>query len=461
MATQIRPLLMTGAAFASAAAIVAATPAIMPNVTAPAPLALSAAQAEVQLATFSDLLSITPEDWNYYLFQGWGQAISPNQNPDVDWFAQFLDPFSRCDFNCQVNGPSGVAYLALDALLNGNGYGINYVNGELEDPSKPYQPDPDKPDYNPYVIPPWGVSSVNYFFEAGAGSGVQYLLTQPFGDPASPLYNPTIAGLIYQVFQGSFNVTLATISVLDTISKLAATNLPFLGPYIYGGIQAALGPYTSDEFFGDWGYFQGLSGVLRYTLDVVLSGGNPLPPYPPEPTASASVLPSAAVTAPEAASAVASTPAAESAAPDVQDAAPVETPAEPAETPVELVETPADPVDQVDTPVVPAAEPVDTPAVAAVDVAPVEAPAVEAANVEAPAALDEVDTSVPEADEAASAPVEAPAKSPRRSARGAVERAAKSIASALGGSKAAQSSGDRATSTDTGSGDKSSDDSAD
>lgn len=105
MATQIRPLLMTGAAFASAAAIVAATPAIMPNVTAPAPLALSAAQAEVQLATFSDLLSITPEDWNYYLFQGWGQAISPNQDPDVDWFAQFLDPFSRCNFNCQVNGP--------------------------------------------------------------------------------------------------------------------------------------------------------------------------------------------------------------------------------------------------------------------------------------------------------------------------------------------------------------------
>ncbi|MCB1289314.1 MAG: hypothetical protein KDB47_16810, partial [Mycobacterium sp.] len=328
MATQTRPFLMTGAALASATAIVAATPAIMPSMAAPAPLALSAAQAEVQLATFSDLLSITPEDWNYYFFDGWGQAISPNQDPDVDWFAQFLDPFSRCDFNCQVNGPSGVAYLALDALLNGNGYGIDYVNGELEDPSKPYQPDPDKPDYNPYVIPPWGVSSVNYFFEAGAGSGVQYLLTQPFGDPASPLYNPDIAGLIYQVFQGSFNVTIATVTVLDTISKLALANVPVLGPYIYGGIQAALGVYTSDEFFGDWGYFAGLSGVLRYSLDVVLSGGNPLPPYPPEPTASASVLPSASATALEAVSAGASTPAAESAAPNVQDAAPVETPAE-------------------------------------------------------------------------------------------------------------------------------------
>ena len=451
MATQIRPLLMTGAAFASAAAIVAATPAIMPSMAAPAPLALSAAQAEVQLATFSDLLSITPEDWNYYFFDGWGQAISPNQDPDVDWFAQFLDPFSRCDFNCQVNGPSGVAYLALDALLNGNGYGIDYVNGELEHPSKPDQPDPDQPDYNPYVIPPWGVSSVNYFFEAGAGSGVQYLLTQPFGDPASPLYNPDIAGLIYQVFQGSFNVTIATVTVLDTISKLALANVPVLGPYIYGGIQAALGVYTSDEFFGDWGYFAGLSGVLRYSLDVVLSGGNPLPPYPPEPTASASVLPSASATALEAVSAGASTPAAESAAPNVQDAAPVETPAEQVETPV----------DQVETAVVPAAEPVEAPAVSSVDVAPVEAPAVEAADVETPAALDEVDTSVPAADEAASAPVEAPVKSPRRAARGAVERAAKSIASALGGSKAAKSSGDRATSTANGSGDKSSDDSAD
>ena len=75
MATQTRPFLMTGAALASATAIVAATPAIMPSMAAPAPLALSAAQAEVQLATFSDLLSITPEDWNYYFFDGWGQAI--------------------------------------------------------------------------------------------------------------------------------------------------------------------------------------------------------------------------------------------------------------------------------------------------------------------------------------------------------------------------------------------------
>ena len=151
-----------------------------------------------------------------------------------------------------MNGPSGVAYLALDALLNGNGYGIDYVNGELEDPSKPYQPDPDKPDYNPYVIPPWGVSSVSFFFEAGAGSGVQYLLTQPFGDPASPLYNPDIAGLIYQVFQGSFNVTIATVTVLDTISKLALRTFPFWAPISTAASRRPLAsiPRTSSSATG-------------------------------------------------------------------------------------------------------------------------------------------------------------------------------------------------------------------
>jgi hypothetical protein len=460
MATQIRPLLMTGAAFASAAAIVAATPAIVPNVTAPAPLALSSAQVEVQLATFSDLLSITPEDWNYYLFQGWGLAISPNQNLDIDWAAAFVSPFAACDFSCTVNGPSGVAYLALDALFNGNGSGIDYVDGELEDPNKPYQPDPDQPDYNPYVIPPWSVSSINYFFEGGAGSGAQYLVTQPFGDPASPLYNPEIAVLIGRAFLGLDNLSVTYREILDTISKLAFTGVPFVGPYIYGGIQAYLGPFTSDPRFGDWGYFQGLSGLLRYAIDVIATGGNPLPPVPPEPepTPSASVLASAAVTAPEAASAVASAEAAESAAPNVPDAEPVETPVD---APADSVDAPADSVDTPAEPVDAPAEPVETPAVNSVDVAPVETPAVEVADVETPAALDDVDLSVPAADEAASAPVEAPAKSPRRSARGAVERAAKSIASALGGSKAAKSSGSRATSTDNGSGDKSSDDSAD
>ena len=72
MATQTRPFLTRGVALASAAAIAVATPAIAPNLTPP-PTAVSA--AEVELANFADLLSITAADWNNYFFVGWGGAI--------------------------------------------------------------------------------------------------------------------------------------------------------------------------------------------------------------------------------------------------------------------------------------------------------------------------------------------------------------------------------------------------
>ena len=138
MATQTRPFLTRGVALASAAAIAVATPAIAPNLT-PTPTALSAAQ--VELTTFADLLSITPADWNNYLFVGWGGALGPiNPDPEV------LDPtyYVNCDYDCTIPGISGLAYLALDAVINGNGAGIQNVNGILNpdyDPDEPIGPD--------------------------------------------------------------------------------------------------------------------------------------------------------------------------------------------------------------------------------------------------------------------------------------------------------------------------------
>ena len=438
MATRTNPF-VSAVSLASAAAIAVATPVIAPSVSSITPHALSA--AKVQLATFSDLLSITPEDWSNILFTGYGAAISPNQDPSFDWAAAFISPFTGCDFDCLVIGPSGVAYAALDALINGDGDGWADV---LQDPSKPYQPDPDAPNYNPLVSghSTWAPSAVNYFFEGGAGSGFAYLLAAPFGNEESPLYNPAIAGLITQAFNGLANVTTLWITGLDTISKLAAP-VPLVGPYIYGAIQAYLGPSTSDEFFGDWGYFAGLSGILRYVTDVVLSGGNPLPPYPVVEGAAATLA--AAAAAPAAVEAVA---AVEARTPEVaKDAAPAldatavadeakdSTPA--VDAPVvdaPAVDTPAVETPAVDTPAV------DTPAVsvpestpAAPEVKPVDTPAVDA----------------PVAGAGESPAADAPAPAPRkRPVRDAVQKVGKQIGAALGGVKA------KAGGADTGAADK-------
>ena len=291
MATRTNPL-VSAAVLASAAAIAVASPALAPSVQMPSPHALAA--AKVQLANFQDFLSITAEDWSNVVFGGYGEAISPNQLPSFDWAASYVS--TNCDFNCKVPGISGVAYLALDSLINGNGTGYAPV---LKDPKLPYNEKT-----NPYVggYPTWSVSAVNYYFEGGAGPGTAYLLSSPFGDPKSPLYNPTIAGIITQAFQGAANVTIFYDAALTALAQLAL-QVPTVGPYVYGAINAYLGPATTDKYFGYWGYSAGLSGILRYVTDVITTGGNPYPPYGPQSAAAtlaAAAVPAAAASVVEA-----------------------------------------------------------------------------------------------------------------------------------------------------------------
>jgi hypothetical protein len=420
MATRTKPLI-TAAAFASAAAIAVASPAIAPNL-APAPNALSAAQ--VDLTSLATLLSLTYDDYVTAYFQGYGYTITPNQPPDIDWAAAYVG--TGCDFSCAVQGPSGIAYMALDALLTGN---------------TPQTPQEDVT-----------VRAVNYFFEGGFSPGVQYLVSAPFGNPASPLYNPTIAGAIALAFQGAYALTTLYIQALDTVALLAYNGLPLVGPYVYGGIQAYLGPNTVDEFYGPYSFYAGLSGVLEWALL-----GFPVLPPPTTTTASAAAVSPRSVAA-LAASALApksaSTDAvsATTASVDIVSVTPAAGGAEVAvptagDTP-SAEATPADSSPADSTPAVsgsteavaeatladttPASTPADTtpavdsPSSAVADTTPaVDSPS----NAVADAAADD---STP----AATKPADAPAKAGKRPVRSAVERATKKIASAIGGAAA-------------------------
>ena len=424
MATRTKPLI-TAAALASAAAIAVASPAIAPNLT-PAPAALSAAQ--VELTTFSDLLSITPADWGNYFFVGWGGAIGPNQIDPVTTEPDYWLP--NCNFDCTIPGLSGVTYLALDALINGNGAGISNVGGILQDPTKPYQPDSTKPNYNPYTTNPWGNSAVNYFFEGGITSAVQYVLQQPFITGA-PLENPFIFNAIGLVFEGGYALTNAYYQALSTIAVLA-NNIPFIGPYIYRGIGSYIGPafQTVDSVY-DYSNVAGLSpGVLRYVIGVLTTpvtyGGITLPFGNPNPYPTTPVEPTAAVAA--LSSPVA---AAKSASPDTGTATPAVVKAEVAapkagETP-SADSTPAD-----STPTAgESAESTSTEAVSEATVSDTK-PADTTPAVDSPSSA--VADSASEAP-AATKPADAPAKASKkqRPVRSALERATKKIAAAIAG----------------------------
>jgi hypothetical protein len=376
-------------ALASAAAIAVATPAIAPNLT-PTPTALSAAQ--VELANFADLLSITAADWNNYYFVGWGGAIGAiNVDPETtesDYWAP------QCDYDCLLPGISGVTYLALDALINGNGAGIQNVNGIL---NPDYDPDePIGPDNEEYLVQPWGTSAVNYFYEAGLSTGIQYILQQPFA-PGAPLANEQIFNAIKLAFQiGSGNLWItAYVNTLAAIAVLAEP-IPVIGPYLYRGIGSYLGPAfdTIDTLYDDADY-AGIPGVLRWIGGVIATGGNPNP-YPtfesdPEPTAAVSM---ASVATPVVAALKAEVPKADVETPTAGDSA------EAVDSATESTETPADTT----------------------------------AAVESPSSV------------VAETAAEAPARTAKRPVRNAVDRVTKKIASAVGGATSGAATGGAAQS---------------
>jgi hypothetical protein len=386
----------------------------------PSTTALSSATYD--LTTFADLLSITPEDISNAYFDGWGFKLKPfdDTDPDPDWAAAFLSPFANCNEDCGVAGPSGIGYLLLDALINGNGGGYDDADN-------------------------WRTSALNYTFEGGPGIGLTYLVIQPFVVPTSPLYNPQLASVIVLASNGLDSLSTVYIESLKTIALLAQP-VPLVGPYIYGAIQSYLGPNTDDEDWAAFGYFEGLSGILRYAIDVVLTGGNPYPPYgPPVPdpvesaasTLAVSAVPAAAEADPEAVEPAAEAPAVADSAPaaEVVESTPAAEVAEVAEvaetTPVaevaEVVET---------TPVAEVAEVAETTPVAEVAEVVESTPAADITPVEiktTDAAPDAVDTPAEAAPAAAS-----PAKEAKRPARGALQRAAKRIGSALKGAPAAK-----------------------
>jgi hypothetical protein len=294
----------------------------------------------------------------------------------------------------------------LDALINGNGEGIDGVGGTiLEDPDLPYQPDPSKPLYNPYINP-WSTSAINYFFEGtGPSPGVQYLLQQPFA-PGAPLDNPQIFEAIKLAFQiGSGNLWLsAYVGTLSTIAVLAA-GVPLVGEYLYRGIGSYVGPtFQNIDTAYVYDAFAGVSGVLRYVGGVIATGGNPnpFPTVAPEPTAAVNTVAANAV-APSAVAAGTDVGSAAELAPAKVDAVTVA-----ADTSVETATADSTPAS---TPTVADSTPVDSPSAAVAE-----------STAEAPAATEPA--------------AEAPSKSAKRPVRGALERAAKKVGSALGVAKA-------------------------
>ncbi|MCX6483521.1 MAG: hypothetical protein NT146_09665 [Mycobacterium sp.] len=428
MATRTKPLI-TAAALATAAAVAVASPAIAPNLT-PTPAALSAAQ--VELTTFSDLLSITPAEWNDYFFVGYGGAIGPNQITPVETENDYWLP--NCNFDCTIPGLSGVSYLALDALINGNGGGIADIGN-------------------------WKISAINYLFEGGISSAVQYTLQQPFITGA-PLANPVIFNAIGVLFEGGYALTNLYYQALANIAVLA-NNIPLVGEYLYRGIGSYLGPafQTVDSVY-DYSNVAGLSpGVLRYVLGVLttpvtITGGpldgvtlpfgnpNPYPTLPPE-----LVAPVAALSSPVA--------AAKSASTDTGTATPAVVKAEVAEP--KAGETPSD--DSTPTDSTPAAggssegtstetvSDTTVPDTTVSDTKPADTkPADTTPAVDSPSSA--VADSTADATPAATKPADAPAKAAKRPVRSAVERATKKIASAIGGAaaKAAPAAGGSADS---------------
>lgn len=222
---------MTGVALASAAAVVAAVPAVVPTSdvavasSSLAPLAVST--AKYGLTSISE---ITTQGINDAYWFGWGGFL----NADT--------PYYQTDNPIYVSGLSGVAYYLIDCATSDN----------CSDPEKPSS----------------GLTLDNYFFEAGGVPAVlDVAVNQIFGEGSVP---GLLADTIFK---------WGTANTINALLVSAATALPTfnLGPVkVGGGILANLyfygsctgcQPVTEKNPDGSLNYgTPGLSAVLSYIV---------------------------------------------------------------------------------------------------------------------------------------------------------------------------------------------------
>ena len=393
MATQTRPFLTAGAALVSAAAIVAASPGMAPSASIATPNALSTAAYE--LTTFADVFTIPADEWTNILFSSsdYGGFVGPDNTPLA------VEPWaSYCNYTCTISGISGVAYLALDALVNGNGNG-------WEDRDN------------------WGVGIVNYFFEptfaraigggganftvqtgtAGLSAATAYLLQATLGQ-ASPI----LSTFIQIAFYGPYLVTIAWEDFL-AFAASAVAPIPVIGPFISNSITAYAGELPAPGFIpveNEIYYQAGLSGVLQYWINTLIGGTGPTPPTSAAVAAPARVAAAVAETVASTVAEVAAAPAVE--VPEVSAAAATESDVAASEE--TTVEATADVV-------------VDAPAAGDDSTPTAEVTSAEGTS-----------TAVADATaDAAPAPSKATSKRPLRDA---VAKVTKSVSSALSGAKA-------------------------
>lgn len=390
MATQTRPFLMTGAALASAAAIVAASPGLAPSASIASPNALSTAAYE--LTTFADVFTVPTDVWTNLLFgsptatgdpYSYGGFVGPENTPLT------VEPWATyCDYTCTITGPSAALYLFFDALVNGTGNGWD---------------DRDN----------WGVGIVNYLFEPtfaraiGGGGGNFTIQTGTAGISAATAYilqatlgqaSPVLSTFIEVAFYGPYLVTIAWEDFLN-LAASAVSGIPVIGPYLadsitaYAGELPAPGSTPDDPIF----YQAGLSGILQYWINTLT--GATIPP----PQSSAAVAAPVAARAAAAVTEAVTAPAAETATPAVEA--------------VEVAPVEAGTVSETE-----GSASVDTPAADASESVPVEVAAPTAADVKADAEPADspssagADATSEEGSAAASAPSKATSKRPVRDA---------------------------------------------
>lgn len=258
MAKRTQPLLVTGVALASAAAIITATPEVLPTSTTasiasstPTPLRISHAKYELTALTDITLQGINDAYWF-----GWGGFVGGGFDPDVVYAATTpgVPPYVSDPYYPDVNGAVAVDY-------NEDGEATDYV-------------------YNQSPIYLSGVSGVlyylvdvateasnlildNYYFEIGPSSLPYVASAQIFGTD-SPIFLAAQALFYYGVPNVINSLILSTAAALPTFN---------IGPVkVGGGILASLyyNSYTPDyNAITGTGFkydTNGLSAVLSYIV---------------------------------------------------------------------------------------------------------------------------------------------------------------------------------------------------